>query len=66
MGSKHSVMQWTKNVHTCMFQQGLDGLGSMITLSQVEIEDCSDVRLITEAKVDQAIEDLVHRVIDLE
>ena len=60
MGSKHSVMQWTKNVHTCMLQQGLDGLGSMITLSQVEIEDCSHVQLITDTKVDQAIEALVN------
>ena len=38
-----------------MFQQGLDGLGSMITLSQVEIENCSDVHLITDAKVDQIL-----------
>ena len=38
-----------------MFQQGLDGLGSMITLSQVEIENCSDVQLITDTKVDQIL-----------
>ena len=38
-----------------MFQQGLDGLCSMITLSQVEIENCSDVQLITDAKVDQIL-----------
>ena len=52
-------MQWTKNVHTCMFQQGLDGLGSMITLSQGEIENSSDVRLMTDTKVGQVFEALV-------